>query len=89
MKSCFFVYLNKKQYNTTWKRASEKRDPLYNKGMTIGIEQGIQKGKQNGKLESAYIIVTKYQMPVAKIAQDFGLEESELLSYIVKRREQE
>jgi predicted transposase/invertase (TIGR01784 family) len=72
----------------------EKRDPLYQKGMTIGIEKGIErgiergiekgikKGQRSGKLESAYIMVTKYNMPIDKMAQDFKLEESELIEYI-------
>ena len=72
----------------------EKRDPLYQKGMTIGIEQGlergiekgIKKGQRSGKLESAYIMVTKYNMPIDKMAQDFKLEESELIEYINQKK---
>ena len=72
----------------------EKRDPLYQKGMSIGIErgiergieqgieQGVKKGKRNGKLESAYIMVTKYHLPLSQIAKDFELQEQELKEYI-------
>ena len=69
----------------------EKRDPLYKKGIIRGIEQGIEqgitKGQRNGKLESAYIMVTKYNLPIVKIAKDFGLKESELISYIDNKSE--
>ena len=60
----------------------EKRDPLYQKGMIQGKAEGKKEGKRNGKLESAYIMVTKYGLPSAKIAQDFELEELELVEYI-------
>ena len=82
----------------------EKRDPLYQKGIMIGIEkgieqgieqgiergieQGVKKGKKNAKLESAYIMVTKYHLPISQIAQDFGLSESELKEYIYNKNEQ-
>lgn len=64
----------------------EKRDPLFKKGMlqgkVEGKEEGRKEGQKNGKLESAYIMVTTYNLPIAKIAKDFGLEESELSNYI-------
>lgn len=67
----------------------EKRDPLYKKGIIQGIEQGIErglkKGQRNGKFESAYIMVTTYNLPLAKIAQDFELDEHELRSYIASK----
>jgi len=63
----------------------EKRDPLYKKGMVLGKEEGRKEGQRNGKLESAYIMVTKYNLPITKIAQDFGLEESELIDYINRK----
>ena len=77
----------------------EKRDPLYQKGIMIGIEegiergieqgieQGVKKGKKNGKLESAYVIVMKYGLAIDKIAQDFGLDEEELVNYIYSRNQ--
>ncbi len=78
----------------------EKRDPLYQKGIMIGIEkgieqgiergieQGVKKGKKNAKLESAYIMVTKYHLSISQIAQDFGLSESELKEYIYNKNKQ-
>jgi len=47
----------------------------------------LLQGKKNAKLESAYIMVTKYHLPISQIAQDFKLNEEELINYIYNKNQ--
>ena len=54
------------------------------RGMEKGIVVGKLKGEREGKLKSAYIMVRRYNIPISKIAMDFGIDEEELKEYIRK-----
>ena len=44
-------------------------------GREEGREEGIAEGREEEKLASAVLMITKYHLPLAEVCKDLGLEE--------------